>query len=83
MAEYLGDGIVSVKADLKEALDFFANLSVSEKTISKSVLRTVGQGGRKAMRQGYNAVLNKRLWVSMDFRQLLPRCSSSLQFPKS
>lgn len=60
MAQYLGDGLVSVKADVDEALRFFENLNVSEKTISKAILRSVGQGGRKAMRSGYNAVLKKR-----------------------
>ena len=60
MAQILAPGIVSIKADVKEALDFFENLNVSEKTITKSILRAVGQGGKKAMRQGYNAVLRKR-----------------------
>lgn len=60
MPEYLGDGIVSVKADIKDAMDFFSTLGVSEKTIGKAILRSVGQGGRKAMRKGYNAVLKKR-----------------------
>lgn len=71
MAQYLGDGLVSVKADVDEALKFFENLSVSEKTISKAILRSVGQGGRKAMRKGYNAVLNKRtgkLYKSLQYK---------------
>lgn len=60
MARYLGNGIVDVEADVQQALKFFENLNVSEKSITKSVLRGIGTGGKKAMKQGYNAVLRKR-----------------------
>lgn len=70
MAEYLGDGIISIKSDVDEAMKFFQNMNVSEKSISKAMLRAVGKGGNRAIRKGYRAVLNKRtgkLYKSIRF----------------
>lgn len=71
MAEIIGDGIVSIKADVKECVDFFENLAVSEKSVSKAIMRSVGQGGRRAVKRNYPTVLKKRtgeLYKSIKYK---------------
>lgn len=58
--ERLGQGIISIKADVLECVRFFDGLNVSEKTITKSIMSQVGQGGRIAARKSYPSILHKR-----------------------
>ena len=60
MADYLGEGFIGIKADIKEAQDLLTDLGLSRKTINKAILRSVGTGGRQAVRRNYKSVLNKR-----------------------
>lgn len=60
MAEYLGDGIISIKADITEAQKFLTELGLKKKTINKALLRSAGTGGRQAIRRNYKNVLHQR-----------------------
>lgn len=60
MAEYKGDGIISIEADIKEAQEYLTMLGMNKKTINKALLRAAGTGGRQAIRKNYKTVLNKR-----------------------
>ena len=60
MAEQLGEGIISIKADVIECIRFFDGLGVSEKTIGRAIMTQVGQGGRLAARRAYPGILHKR-----------------------
>ena len=58
--EKLGQGIISIKADVIECVRFFDGLDVSEKSITKGIMSQVGQGGRLAARKSYPTILHKR-----------------------
>lgn len=60
MAEYIGDGIISIKADVDQALRFFDGLGKSERSITRAIGTQVGIGGRNAVRKFYPSILNKR-----------------------
>lgn len=60
MAQYIGNGIISIKADVDECLRFFDGLGASDKTISKAIGTQVGQGARLAVRKYYPSILKKR-----------------------
>jgi len=59
MATYLGNGIISIKADVKDCVDFFENLNVSENTINKAILRKVGQGAVRETKRSYLTYLRR------------------------
>ena len=59
MAEKIDEGIISIRADIKEAQDFLTELGYKRKTINKAILRSVGTGGRQAIRKNYKTVLKK------------------------
>jgi len=58
--EQIGNGIISIKADVDECVMFFDNLGKSEKSISKAIMTQVGQGGKQAAKKHYPSVLHKR-----------------------
>lgn len=60
MAELLDDGIISIKADIAEAQKFLTELGLKRKTINKALLRSVGTGGRQAVRRNYKTILKQR-----------------------
>ena len=60
MAEVLDQGVISIKADIKEAQDYLSQLGYKRTTINKAILRFVGTGGRQAIRKNYKSILNKR-----------------------
>ena len=60
MAQYLGDGFVSVKAEIDDALKFFDGLAANKTTIARGLLNTVGAGGKRSIRRNYPALLHKR-----------------------
>ena len=60
MAEYRGDGIISIKADIAEAQAYLATLGLKRKTINKAILRSVGTGGKRAVKSNYRTILHKR-----------------------
>ena len=71
MAQYIGQGIISVKADVDECLRFFDGLGKSEKSVSKSIMNQVGIGGRMAARKFYPSVLHKKsgtLYKSIKYK---------------
>jgi hypothetical protein len=59
MAEILDAGTISIRADIKEAQDFLMDLGYNRKSINKAILRSVGTGGRQAIRKNYKTVLKK------------------------
>ena len=70
MAQELGQGVISIKADVIECIRFFDGLGVSEKTIGRAIMTQVGQGGRIAARKAYPGILHKRtgkLFKSIHF----------------
>lgn len=60
MAEFLGEGVISIKADIADAQAFLTELGYKRKTINKALLRAVGMGGRKAVKTNYKTLLKKR-----------------------
>lgn len=60
MAKYLGDGIISIKADIESAQNFLTELGLQKKNINKALLRATGTGGRQAIRRNYKNVLHQR-----------------------
>lgn len=60
MAQQLGEGIISIKADVLECVRFFDGLSMSEKSVTRAIMSQVGQGGRKAVKRQYPGILHKR-----------------------
>lgn len=60
MAVKLGDGLISIKADVIECVRFFDGINDNEKSIKKSIMSQIGQGGRIAVRKQYPGVLHKR-----------------------
>lgn len=69
--EMIGNGIISVKADVDQVLRFFDGIKVSEKSISRSIMSQVGQGGRKYVRSRYASILHKKsgaLYKSIKYR---------------
>lgn len=60
MAEVLDQGVISIRADIREAQDYLTQLGYKRKTINKAILRSVGTGGRQAIRKNYKSILNKR-----------------------
>lgn len=60
MPENKGEGIISIKAEMKEALAFFSELNANERQIQKRLLTAVGTGGKQYIRRRYKSVLNKR-----------------------
>ena len=52
--------MISVKADVSEALELFENLKVNKKAITKNLLRTIGTGAKQAVKKQYNHYLHKR-----------------------
>lgn len=71
MAEFIGQGIISVKADVDECLRFFDGLGKSEKSVSKAIMTQVGIGGRLAARKHYPSVLSKKsgkLYKSIKYK---------------
>ena len=59
MAEILDAGTISIRADVKEAQDYLSELGYKRKTINKAILRSVGTGGRQAIKKNYKTVLKK------------------------
>lgn len=59
MAEYLGEGVISIKADITEAQKYLMGLGLKRKSINKALLRAVGTGGRQAVRRNYKTILKK------------------------
>ena len=71
MAEFIGQGIISVKADVDECLRFFDGLGKSEKSVTKAIMTQVGIGGRLAARKHYPSVLSKKsgkLYKSIKYK---------------
>ena len=69
--ETIGNGIISVKAEVDQVLRFFDGIKVSEKSISRGIMSQVGQGGRKAVRSKYGSILHKRsgaLYKSIKYK---------------
>lgn len=60
MAEFIGQGIISIKADVDECLRFFDGLGKSEKTVTKAIMTQVGIGGKKSAKKTYPAIVHKR-----------------------
>lgn len=60
MAEVIDQGVISIRADMREAQDYLTQLGYKRKTINKAILRSVGTGGRQAIRKNYKSILNKR-----------------------
>lgn len=60
MAELVSQGVISIAADVKEGVELLQELNIKRKTISKAILRTVGTGGKQAIRKGYRETLRKR-----------------------
>lgn len=60
MAVRMGDGLISIKADVIECVRFFEGVGISEKAITKSIMSQIGQGGKSAARKQYPGVLHKR-----------------------
>lgn len=60
MAKYLGDGLISIKADIENAQNFLTELGLKKKAINKALLRAAGTGGRQAIRRNYKNVLHQR-----------------------
>lgn len=60
MAEQVSQGVISIAADVKEGIELLSELNIKKKTISKAILRTVGTGGKQAIRKGYRDTLRKR-----------------------
>jgi len=60
MAELVSQGVISIAADVKEGVELLQELNIKKKTISKAILRTVGTGGKQAIRKGYRETLRKR-----------------------
>lgn len=52
--------VISVEADVSEALALFEGLEVNKKAITKNLMRTVGAGARQAVKKQYNHYLHKR-----------------------
>lgn len=67
----IGNGIISVKAEVDQVLRFFDGIKANEKSISRSIMSQVGQGGRKYVRSRYSSILHKRsgaLYKSIKYR---------------
>lgn len=60
MAQQIGQGIISIKAEVDECLRFFDGLGASDKTITKGIMTQVGQGGRSEVRKRYPGIIHKR-----------------------
>jgi len=60
MAKKLDDGVISINADISDAMAVFNGLDVNRKAIQKKLLSSVGTGGRQAIRRNYRSVLKKR-----------------------
>ena len=60
MADYQGDGIISIKADIAEAQALLSTLGLKRKSINKALLRSAGTGGKQAIRRNYKSVLHQR-----------------------
>ena len=60
MAQQIGSGIISVKAEVDQVLRYFDGLGASDKSITKGIMTEVGKGGRKKARAYYPAVIRKR-----------------------
>ena len=58
--QQLGNGIISIRADVDKCVMFFDGLGKSEKSISKAIMTEVGKGGKQAAKKNYPSVLNKR-----------------------
>lgn len=60
MAEYLGDGIISIKADIADAQAYLTTLGLKRKAINKALLRATGTGGKRAVKANYRTLLKRR-----------------------
>ena len=60
MAQQIGEGIISIKADVDQCIMFFDGLGMSEKSVSKAIMTEVGKGGKKASKSNYPGILHKR-----------------------
>ena len=60
MARKLGEGVISIQADIKDAMAYFEGLNVNRKSIQKKLLGSVGTGGKQAIKRNYRSVLKKR-----------------------
>ena len=56
----IGNGIISIKAEVDTAVRYFDTLGQSERTVTRAIMNQVGQGGRKAIRSKYSSILHKR-----------------------
>ena len=60
MAKVLDEGVISINADISDAMAYFNGLEVNKKAIQKKLLSAVGTGGKQAIRRNYRSVLKKR-----------------------
>lgn len=59
MAKVIGSGILSIKTEIDDCLSYFHGFEANEKKITRSIMTSVGQGGRSAVRKRYNSILKK------------------------
>lgn len=60
MAKKLDEGVISIQADISDAMAVFNGLEVNKVVIQKKLLGSVGTGGKQAIRRNYRSVLKKR-----------------------
>ena len=60
MAKVLDEGVISINAEISDAMAYFNGLEVNKKAIQKKLLSAVGTGGKQAIRRNYRSVLKKR-----------------------
>lgn len=54
------EGVISIRADVKECFDFFHGLDVNHKTIRSYIMRSVATGAKRAVKRGYGETLHRR-----------------------
>lgn len=84
MARKLGEGIISINADVSDAMAVFNGLEVNKKAIQKKLLTAVGTGGKQAIKRNYRSVLRKRSGtLYKSIRSYVKRNASAVVFTNS